>query len=286
MHSGFCQKFFDLVKTKHLRQGLLCTHTLKYVQTHTQKCFLFEQIYECHFYFSPYFPLIRKFKLVKKNHIAKQQTCFFLCFFHFLLLLCFKIGSFYRIENRSTIPDVFLSKTIPKINSPHQMPLLSAASQPQYHHSHQQNQQQLLPSTSTPTSASLVSFLNTIHTSKPPAKTNSSTSCHAPTPPPSSSSPYCNEMKQQQHQPPPQSTTDENNDSTAVQIHSTSSLIGRNGIKSNLNPLNLIQFGENATNINAAAAINTGDNSNNDYCNTSNSGTGEAKAYKLLNSLS
>lgn len=41
-----------------------------------------------------------------------------------------------------------------------------------------------------------------------------------------------------------------------------------------------MKFGDSAN------ANKTGDKSNNDYCNTSNSGTGDAKAYKLLNSLS
>lgn len=174
-----------------------------------------------------------------------------------------------RIDNRSTIPDVYLSKTIPKTNSPHQMPLLSTASQPQYHQ-HQQSQ----PSTSAYASAPLISFSNTIHASNEPAKTNSSTSGHVP--------PYCNEMEQQQQQP----TAERENDSTAAIHRPSKNLIGCNGIKSNINPsLNLIQFGDNATNT-TTIAINTGDNSNNDYCNTSNSGTGEAKAYKLLNSLS
>lgn len=181
--------------------------------------------------------------------------------FFFSSLLYFTSNFIHRIENRSTIPDVYLSKTIPKTNSPHQMPLLSTASQPNYH-------QQSQPSTSASesASASFISFSNTINASNEPAKTNSSTSGHAPLPL------YCNEMEQR--------PTAEENDSTAILIPSTS-LIGRNGIKSNSNPLNLIQFGENASNT-----INTGDNSNNDYCNTSNSGTGEAKAYKLLNSLS
>lgn len=57
-------------------------------------------------------------------------------------------------------------------------------------------------------------------------------------------------------------------------------LFGRNGIKSNLNQLARMKFGDSAN------ANKTGDKSNNDYCNTSNSGTGDAKAYKLLNSLS
>lgn len=184
----------------------------------------------------------------------------------------FFLSNFFlnRIENRSTIPDVYLSKTIPETNSPHQMPLLSTASQPQYHH------QQSQPSTSASASASLISFSNTINASNEPAKTNSSTSGHVP-PSPS----YCNEMEQP-------TAEGENDSTTAIQIPSKS-LIGCNGIKSNLNPsLNLIQFGDNASNNTTTTTntINTGDNSNNDYCNTSSSGTGEAKAYKLLNSLS
>lgn len=156
------------------------------------------------------------------------------------------------------------------------MPLLSTASQPRYHQQHQQTQ----PSTSA--YASLISFSNTIHASNEPAKTNSSTSGHVP-PSPSS---YCNQMEQQQQQP----TAEGENDSTAAAHAPSKSLIGCNGIKANLNSsLNLIQFGDNASNNTTTATsttINTGDNSNNDYCNTSNSGTGEAKAYKLLNSLS
>lgn len=148
------------------------------------------------------------------------------------------------------------------------MPLLSTASQPQYHQ-HQQSQ----PSTSaSAATASLISFSNTTHASNEPAKTDSST--------PSS---YCNQMEQQQP------TAEGENDSTAAAHAPGKSLIGCNGIKSNLNSsLNLIQFGDNASNntTTATTTINTGDNSNNDYCNTSNSGTGEAKAYKLLNSLS
>lgn len=123
------------------------------------------------------------------------------------------------------------------------MPLLSNASQQQ-------------PSTST-------SFFNTLLSSNKPAN-NSSTSAHA-------SRTHCNDSEI------PSSETD----STIVLIPSTS-IMGRNGIKANLNPLNLIKFGDNKS-----SAKNTGDNnSNNDYCNTSNSGTGDAKAYKLLNSLS
>lgn len=154
------------------------------------------------------------------------------------------------------------------------MPLLSTASQPQYHQ-HQQSQ----PSTSAYAApASLISFSNTIHASNEPAKTNSSTSGHVP----SSPSSYCNQMEQQQP------TAEGENDSTAAAHAPSKSLIGCNGIKSNLNSsLNLIQFGDNASNnTTTSTTINTGDNSNNDYCNTSNSGTGEAKAYKLLNSLS
>lgn len=68
-----------------------------------------------------------------------------------------------------------------------------------------------------------------------------------------------------------------NADSTAI-IMPSSSLFGRNGIKTNLNQLSRLKFGDNSN------TKNTGDNSNSDYCNTS--GTGDAKAYKLLNSLS
>lgn len=70
----------------------------------------------------------------------------------------------------------------------------------------------------------------------------------------------------------------DSNESTAILMPNTS-LFGRNGIKSNFNPLARIKSLGDSANAN-----NTGDKSNNDYCNTS--GTGDAKAYKLLNSLS
>lgn len=176
-------------------------------------------------------------RLTPNTQIYQQKICVFFLF----LFNC-------RTENGSTIPDVALSKSIPKKSSHHlKMPLLSNASQQ--------------PSTST---TSPLSFFNAFLQSNKPANSRS-TSAHA-------SQTHCNDSET------PLSPTSEN-DSTTVLIPSTS-LMGRNGIKSTLNPLNLIKFGD------SASAKNTGDNSENDYCNTSNSGTGDAKAYKLLNSLS
>lgn len=147
---------------------------------------------------------------------------------------CFPL--IYRTENSSTIPDVALSKPIPK-NSSHQfkLPSLSKAS-------HQQ-------STS-------LSFFNALLTLNKPA-TNSASALASHT--------HCNDSDAPaQHE----------SDSTAILMPS-SSMFGRNGIKSNLNQLARMKFGDNVS------VNNTGDSSTNEYCNTSNSGTG-----KLLNSLS
>lgn len=170
-----------------------------------------------------------------------------------LCFICF-VG-FLRAENSSTIPDV--SKAVPK-NSSHQLklPLLSKASQHQ-------------PSTS-------LSFFNTLLPSSNKPATNSASAL-------ASRTIDCNDSEQQDHQQQLQqqqshAQLDSSSDSTAILMPSNSTnLFGRNGIKSNFNQFARMTFGDSAN------ANNTGDKSNNDYCNTS---TGDAKAYKLLNSLS
>lgn len=135
---------------------------------------------------------------------------------------------------------IALSKPVPKNSS---------------HHSKMPS----LPKASHPPSMSS-SLFNVLHTSNSPA-TNSVSALASRT--------HCNDLD----------TSPLDADSTAI-IMPSSSLFGRNGIKTNLNQLARLKFGDNLN------ANNTGENSNNDYCNTSNSGTGDAKAYKLLNSLS
>ena len=169
-----------------------------------------------------------------------------LCFIFFI--------EFLRAENSSTIPDI--SKAVPK-NSSNQLklPLLSKASQHQ-------------PSTS-------MSFFNTFLPSSSSNKpTTNSASALA------SRTIHCDDSEQQDQQQQQQShpQLDSSSDSTAILMpNNSTNLFGRNGIKSNFNQFARMTFGDSAN------ANNTGDKSNNDYCNTS---TGDAKAYKLLNSLS
>lgn len=161
-------------------------------------------------------------------------------------MFCFRFSLFkFRTDYNSTIPDI--SDAVPKNLS--KMPLLSKASHQPF--------------------ASL-SFLNSLLPSKSPA--TKSGSAHA-------SHTNCNEFELETESQPPASSFQHDCDTTAIIMPNTN-LFGRNGIKSNLNQLTRIKFGDNAN------ANKTGDKSNNDYCNTSNSGTGDAKAYKLLNSLS
>lgn len=95
----------------------------------------------------------------------------------------------------------------------------------------------------------------------------------------SSATNSANAIASRTHYNEPKPQTLHKNESTAI-ILPRSDLFGRNGIKSNFNHLARMKFGD------SVRVNNIGDRSNDDFCNTSNSTTGDAKAYKILNSLS